>query len=74
MAHRQEPNLSLKIFHIIFILASIILSFAFGTWAWQYHQVNAMPLYLGFSLVSYIFGIALVIYLIKVIKKLKKIR
>ncbi len=73
MARRQERNLSLKIFHIIFIVASIILSFGFGAWAWQYHQINKEPLYLGFSLVSYIFGILLVLYLTKVIKKLKKI-
>ena len=71
MMFRTEFNLSLKIFHIISIITSIILSFGFGGWALRYQQENANPLYLPMGAVSLIFGILLILYLLKVIKKLK---
>ena len=66
MIRKRGWALSLRIFHIVFIVASIILTFGFGLWA----SLRAMNLTAG---VSFSVGILLVVYLVKVIKKLKKL-
>ncbi len=68
-AGRQE--LSLKDFHILFIIFSILLSIAFGFWAIQYSQENFNPGYYMAGIVSFIFAFVLGVYLYKFCKKLK---
>jgi len=65
--------MSLKAFHIIFIIASTVLAFGFGVWELKsYFAVEEkQPLLLGiFSIVA---GIALIWYGKIVLKKLKHI-
>jgi uncharacterized membrane protein SirB2 len=59
--------MSLKIFHIFFILLSIVLSAICA--AWSFVNQTALP----FGIASAIAGIALVIYGIWFLKKARKI-
>ena len=70
-AGRQE--LSLKDFHILFIISSIVLSIAFGFWAIQYSQESLKLGYRLAGIVSFIFAFLLSVYLYKFFKKLKNI-
>jgi len=65
--------LSLKVFHLIFISISTILAFGFGWWALRFYSVEAKPLYLILGILSFIFGVALIVYEIIFIKKTKDI-
>lgn len=66
--------MSLKLFHVIFIVSAIILSFGFGIWALQYYREHGLAGYLGQGIASLIVGLGLVVYLNKVIQKLKNIK
>ena len=56
--------MSLRAFHIVFVLASIALSFCFGYWSARTPGANVFLGYLGVGL-----GIALLIYLPWFLKK-----
>lgn len=65
--------MSLKVFHIVFVTASILLAFGFGFWSIeQYLHVGGMS-NLAFGIVSPVVGIALVFYGKAVWKKLQSI-
>ncbi len=65
--------MSLRTFHIVFIIASTLLAFGFGFWELaQYRDTQAMS-NLGFGLVSLAVGVGLIFYGRYVFKKLKKI-
>lgn len=66
---RREAELSLKIFHIVFIVLSIMLAIGFGIWGIM--QSNDLFLLLGF--ISFVTGILLVFYLIKILRKFKQV-
>jgi hypothetical protein len=65
--------LSLKGFHILFIIFAIISAVFFGIWGIQYSSSIQSTGYLIAGIGSLITAVALVIYLILFIKKLKKI-
>lgn len=62
--------LSLKTFHVFFIIVSIALAFGFGVWAlrdyWQTHNTTNMALGIG----SLIVGGVLIGYISKIISKI----
>ena len=65
--------MSIKDFHIIFIIAAIIISFGFAYWAFlQYIQLSSGS-YMLTSVVSLLIGISLIIYEIKFIQKIRNI-
>jgi hypothetical protein len=65
--------MSLKAFHIVFIVASILVAFGCGAWAcWQYSQHGGVA-NLIFGAASIPAGIALIFYGKYVLKKLKDI-
>ncbi|MBI2928803.1 MAG: hypothetical protein HYY24_24330 [Verrucomicrobia bacterium] len=64
--------MSLKFFHILFIILSIVLAFGFGIWSMmQYFDGAGGALYLVLGLGSLAAGVALVFYFKYVFKKLK---
>jgi hypothetical protein len=65
--------MSLKAFHIVFIVASIILAFGFAGWAFHDYLHEGPRLHLFFGVVSTAAGVGLVFYGRYVLRKLKKI-
>jgi hypothetical protein len=65
--------MSLKAFHIVFVIASILLAFGFGAWSLRSYRAGGEKLDLVFGVGSLLAGIALVIYGRYVVKKLKNI-
>lgn len=65
--------MSLKAFHVLFVLSSILLCFGFGGWAIhdRVHGGNLFEFVLG--LVSLACGLALILYFKAVLKKLRHI-
>ena len=61
--------MSLKAFHIFFIIISTTVAFGFGVWIFmkedEYH--------FGFGILSLLAGVSLIIYGIKVFKKFKEL-
>lgn len=66
--------MSLKAFHIFFIVVSVLLTFGFGAWGLYIHFSEDNFGYLAMGLVSLVLGIVLVIYGINFLQKLKHIR
>lgn len=60
--------MSLKIFHIVFIVLSILLTLGFGIWSVM--QGGGMLSVLG--VISFVIAVLLVFYLVKVIAKFKQ--
>jgi hypothetical protein len=66
--------MSLKAFHIIFIVASTLLAFAFGAWALvQYRTYGGNGTDLGMGIASLVAGLGLAIYGRYFVKKLKNV-
>ena len=65
--------MSLKAFHIVFIIVSVLLSFGFGVWGIYTHLSFGNITFLIMGIVSFVIGIALIIYGINFMKKLKHI-
>ncbi len=63
--------MSLKIFHVIFIIASILLSVWYGIWAIKFYLTTQQITYGGMGFCSFMLAIALIVYLNKVVRKLK---
>jgi len=61
--------MSLRGFHIIFIIASILLSSIFALWAMQYYVEHQLVGYLVTALMTLFVTIGLILYLIKFTKK-----
>jgi hypothetical protein len=65
--------MSLKAFHIVFVVASIVLALGFGAWAVkQYFEVGGTS-YIWYAAGSFAMALALIIYGKVVLKKLKDI-
>ena len=65
--------MSLKAFHIFFIAVSVLLSFGFGVWGIYTHLTHGNLWFMIMGIASFIIGIALVIYGINFLQKLKHI-
>ena len=65
--------MSLKAFHIIFIIASTLLAFGFGAWELRNYFATDENQSLWFGILSLLAGIALIWYGKVVLKKLKHI-
>ena len=58
----MELDLSLKIFHILFISLSTVLSFGFGIWALRYHHSHQGMFYMVVGFLSLVLGVLLILY------------
>ena len=67
--------MSLKAFHIVFIIASTVLAFGFGAWSLNHYfrQAQGETLDLVMGIASLLSGIALIYYGKVILRKLKHI-
>ena len=65
--------MSLKAFHVVFVIASILLAFGFGGWEIKSYSDFGQRLDLIFGIGSGIVGVVLIGYFRYVLKKLKDI-
>lgn len=66
--------MSLKAFHIIFVVASTLLAFGFGIWGIRQYQSGAgSTMELGLGIASLVAGMVLIGYGRYVLRKLKHI-
>ncbi len=64
--------MSLKAFHLVFIVLAIVLAGGVGVWAWG-HRAAGGTLYQGLAVVCFLAAAALVVYGIWFVKKLKDV-
>lgn len=64
--------MSLKYFHIFFIILSTLLAFGFGIWGINSYAESDNSTHLGLGIVSLVIGVGLIFYAKKVYQKLKK--
>ena len=65
--------MSLKSFHLFFIVVSTLLSFGFGVWSVAYHFTYGSVGYLIMGGISFVIAIVLIFYGIYFVRKLKHI-
>jgi hypothetical protein len=66
--------MSLKAFHLVFIIASIMLAFGFGAWAlMNYASPHGVAWDLVWGVAGLVVGVGLVVYEIYFLKKLKNV-
>lgn len=65
--------MSLKAFHLVFILASIVLSFLVGAWGVQQYRVAGSGTGLMMAIVFYASGVALVVYATRFVRKIREL-
>ncbi len=63
--------MSLKAFHVFFITISVLLCLGFGAWCLGSEYAAGKWAYTGAGIVSFLLGLALVIYEIAFLKKSK---
>ncbi len=66
--------MSLKGFHIVFILCSTLLALGCGAYCVWVNVVVGQPIYLSGAIISFVAAIALVIYGFWFLKKMKRLR
>ena len=65
--------MSLKAFHIVFVVVSTVLAFGFAAWSFGQYQETRGLVELGFGFGSLLAGVSLIVYGRYVLKKLKHI-
>jgi hypothetical protein len=65
--------MSLKALHVVFIVASIVLTFGFGAWSLNEYSHGQARSNLWFGLASVVLGLGLIFYGRVMLKKLKNI-
>jgi hypothetical protein len=65
--------MSLKGFHIVFIVFSTLLALALGAWCIWVNLVEGVPVYLGGAIASFTAAIALIVYGIWFYRKMKRL-
>lgn len=65
--------MSLKALHLVFIVASIVLSLGFGAWSLNEYFGGAARSNLWFGIGSIVTGVALIVYCRAVLRKLKDV-
>ena len=65
--------MSLKGFHIVFIVFSTLLALALGAWCSWVDLVEDAPVYLGGAIASFSAAVALIVYGIWFYRKMKRL-
>ncbi|MDB6018087.1 MAG: hypothetical protein JWR19_2576 [Pedosphaera sp.] len=66
--------MSLKAFHLVFIVSAILLALGFGAWSWMnYNSPQGVRLDLVWAVASLVSAVGLVIYEIYFLRKLKNV-
>ncbi len=66
--------MSLKAFHIVFIVFSTLLALGVGAWCIWVDLVEGMPIYLTGAIVSFATAVALLVYGVWFYRKMKRLR
>ena len=66
--------MSLKGFHIVFIIFSTLLALGVGSWCVWVNMVEGEPVYIAGAIASFVCAVALVIYGVWFYKKMKRLR
>jgi hypothetical protein len=66
--------MSLKAFHIVFIIFSTLLAIGTGAWCVWVDLIEGAPIYLAGAIASFAAAVALIIYGIWFYKKMKRLR
>jgi hypothetical protein len=66
--------MSLKAFHIVFIVFSTLLALALGAWCIWVDLVEGAPIYLSGAIASFIVAVALIVYGVWFYRKMKRLR
>jgi hypothetical protein len=66
--------MSLKGFHIVFIIFSTLLALGVGGWCVWVDLVEGAPVYLVGAIASFVIAVALIIYGIWFYRKMKRLR
>jgi hypothetical protein len=66
--------MSLKAFHIVFIIFSTLLALAVGGWCLWVDLVEGAPVYLAGAISSFVCAVALIVYGVWFYRKMKRLR
>jgi hypothetical protein len=66
--------MSLKGFHIVFIIFSTLLALGIGAWCIWVNLVEGEPVYLAGAIFSFVAAVALMIYGVWFYRKMKRLR
>jgi hypothetical protein len=66
--------MSLKLFHIVFIVFSTLLALGVGGWCIWVDLVEGAPIYLAGAICSFVVAVALIVYGIWFYWKMKRLR
>jgi len=66
--------MSLKGFHIVFIIFSTLLALGIGAWCVWVDLVEGAPIYLAGAICSFVVAVALVVYDVWFYRKMKRLR
>jgi hypothetical protein len=66
--------MSLKAFHIVFVIFSTLLALGIAVWCVWINLVEGTPIYLAGAIASFAAAIALIVYGIWFYKKMKRLR
>jgi hypothetical protein len=66
--------MSLKVFHIVFIVFSTLLALGVGGWCIWVDLVEGAPIYLAGAICSFVVAVALIVYGIWFYWKMKRLR
>ena len=66
--------MSLKAFHIVFIIFSTLLALGIGAWCVWVDLVEGAPIYLAGAVCSFVVAVALVVYGVWFYRKMKRLR
>ena len=66
--------MSLKTFHIFFIIVSLLTTLGFGILCFKTYVANSSPTYLAMGLASLLAGVALIVYGFWFLGELKKLK
>ena len=66
--------MSLKAFHIVFIIFSTLLAVGIGVWCLWVNLVEGAPIYVAGAVASFVVAIALMVYGVWFYRKMKRLR
>ena len=66
--------MSLKAFHIVFIIFSTLLAFGTGVWCLWINFVAGAPIYVAGAAASFVVAIVLMVYGVWFYRKMKRLR
>ena len=66
--------MSLKAFHIVFVIFSTLLAVGVGAWCIWVNLVEGAPVYLAGAIASFMTAVALIVYGVWFYRKMKRLR